>query len=252
MREPPIARTPPLPVDSTLLGPNTIQCAAHSPEPAAATLVIEFPMPSTWLHPAVVFLLALVWTVPSSSTVSPHLQGQQPEASLAGDLLVASPHIRDPRFWHTVIAIVEQNDRSAIGIVINRPLATVPVARLLQAFGLDDAGANGTIRIFAGGPVGPTTCFVLHSIDYHRPGTIEIDHHLALTANPEVLEDIARGHGPKKKLVAFGYAGWAPGQLQMELGRGDWYIIPETSKLVFDDQRDHVWDDAMASRTTQL
>ncbi len=165
---------------------------------------------------------------------------------------MASPQIGDPRFWHTVIVIVQQDDNGAVGIVINRPLATVPLGGLLQALGLNDAGVEGTIPIFAGGPVAPTIGFVLHSTDYHRPGTIAIDDHLALTKNPHILEDIAHGHGPRKKLVAFGCAGWAPGQLQGELARGDWFVIPETTSLVFDDKRDHVWDDAMASRTTQL
>lgn len=206
----------------------------------------------TWLHHAALSLVALLWSAAVSPTIPLHPDTQQPQTSLAGDLLIASPHIGDPRFWHTVIVIVQQDDRGALGIVINRPLATVPVADLLKALGLNEAGVKGTIRIFAGGPVGSVAGFVLHSSDYHSAGTIAIDDHLALTTNPRILEDIAHGHGPKKKLIAFGYAGWAPGQLQMELARGDWFVIPETPNLVFDEKRDHVWDAAMASRTTQL
>jgi putative transcriptional regulator len=209
-------------------------------------------MTPTWLHPALFPLVALLWSAVASPTIPQRPEAQQPQTSLAGDLLVASPHIGDPRFWHTVIAIVQQDDRGAMGIVINRPVAVVPLGDLLQALDLNHAGAKGTIRIFTGGPVDPAAAFVLHSADYHISGTIPVDDHLAVTTNPDILEDIAHGHGPKKKLIALGYAGWAPAQLQMELARGDWFVIPETTNLVFDDKRDHVWDDAMASRTTQL
>jgi len=209
-------------------------------------------MAPTWLHPALLSLVALLWSAVASPTTPQHPDLQQPPTALAGELLVASPHIGDPRFWHTVIAIVQQDDRGAVGIVINQPVATVTFGELLQAFGLNPARVKGTIRIFTGGPVDPAATFVLHSADYHISGTIPIDDHLAVTTNPDILEDIAHGHGPKKKLIAFGYAGWAPGQLQMELARGDWFVIPETTSLVFDEKRDHVWDDAMASRTTQL
>lgn len=207
---------------------------------------------STWLHPAAFSLLALLWSaaVSPNAPTSPNLQ--QPPASLTGELLVASPQIGDPRFWHSVILVVRQNDQGAVGIMINRPVGEVPLAQLLQAVGLNDTGVKGTVRIFAGGPVGPGIGFVVHSPDYHRDGTTAIDSRLSFTENPQILEDIAHGHGPRKKLIAFGYAGWAPGQLQTELGRGDWFVIPETPNLVFDDNRDHVWDDAMASRTTQL
>lgn len=208
-------------------------------------------MHTTWLHPAALCLAALLWSTGATPVILQQ-PGAEPQASLAGDLLIASPHIGDPRFWHTVILLVRQNDQGAMGIVVNRPLGTVPLARLLHALGLDESGVEGTIPIFAGGPVSPGVVFVLHGSDYHGRGTIAIPGHFALTANPQILEDIAHGRGPEKKIIAFGYAGWAPGQLQSELVRGDWFVISATSRLVFDEPRGRVWNDAMANRGIQL
>ena len=176
----------------------------------------------------------------------------QPGGSLAGQLLVATPEMGDPRFRHTVILIVQHNKDGALGIVINRPLEEMPVAKLLNALGLDSKGVQGSVRVFAGGPVQPEIGFIVHSADYHRTGTIEIDGNVSMTANPAVLRDIGRHQGPRQSLLAFGYAGWGPGQLDGELALGGWFTIPEDPKLVFDADRDKLWDEAMKLRTISL
>ena len=176
----------------------------------------------------------------------------QPGGSLAGQLLVATPDMSDPRFRHTVILIVQHNQDGALGIVINRPLKEMPMAKLLDALGLDSKGSQGSVRVFAGGPVQPEIGFIVHSADYHRAGTVEIDGRVAMTANPVVLRDIGHHQGPRQSLVAFGYAGWGPGQLDGELALGGWFTIPEDPKLVFDTDRDKLWDEAMKLRTISL
>jgi putative transcriptional regulator len=176
----------------------------------------------------------------------------RPGGSLAGQLLVATPEMGDPRFRHTVILIVQHNKDGALGIVINRPLDEVPVAKLLDALRLDSKGSQGSVRVFAGGPVQPEIGFIVHSADYHRTGTIEIDGQVSMTADPAVLRDIGHHQGPKQSLVAFGYAGWGPGQLDGELALGGWFTIPEDPKLVFETDRDKLWDDAMKLRTIPL
>jgi putative transcriptional regulator len=176
----------------------------------------------------------------------------QPGGSLAGQLLVATPDMGDPRFRHTVILIVQHNKDGALGIVINRPLNQMPVAKLLNALGLDSKGTQGSVRVFAGGPVQPEIGFIVHSADYHRTGTIEIDGSVSMTANPAVLRDIGHHQGPRQSLLAFGYAGWGPGQLDGELALGGWFTIPEDPKLVFDIDRDKLWDEAMKLRTISL
>ena len=102
------------------------------------------------------------------------------------------------------------------------------------------------------GPVQPEIGFVIHSGDYQGPGTIEINARLAVTANREILRDIGHGKGPAQSLIAFGYAGWAGGQLEGELARRDWVIAPGESKLIFDEDRDKVWDIAYSQRTQDL
>ena len=179
-------------------------------------------------------------------------EGVQPGESLAGQLLVATPDMGDPRFRHTVILIVQHNKNGALGIVLNRPLDELPVAKLLDALGIDSKGSQGSVRVFAGGPVQPEVGFIVHSADYHRSDTVDIDGRVAMTTNPEVLRDIGHHKGPRQSLVAFGYAGWGPGQLDGELALGGWFTVPEDPNLVFDIDRDKLWDEAMKHRTISL
>src|SRR6185437_14447578 len=142
-------------------------------------------------------------------------------------LLVAEPEMGDARFQHAVILMVQHSKTGALGIIINRPIEERPLASLLPALGQDDAGISGTVHIFFGGPVEPQIGFILHSPEYHIARTIDIDGHVAMTSSPEVLRDIGYGRGPRKSLVAFGYAGWGPGQLEGELARHGWFTIPD-------------------------
>jgi putative transcriptional regulator len=173
-------------------------------------------------------------------------------ASLTGQLLVASPSMGDPRFANTVILMVRHDKDGAFGIVVNRPVGERPLAALLETLGEKDTTATGQVQIFAGGPVQPDIGFVVHSTDYHQPTTIDVNTRLAMTSSREILRDIGNGKGPHKSLIAFGYAGWAPGQLEGELARRDWVVAPGESKLVFDEDRDKVWDAAFAQRMQDL
>lgn len=174
------------------------------------------------------------------------------KGSLTGQLLIASPDIGDPRFAHTVIFLVRHNGDGAFGIVINRPVEERSLKSLLQAVGQDANGVEGSVRVFAGGPVETEIGFVLHSADYKRRETVEVDGRVALTSSPEILRDMGQGKGPEKSLVAFGYAGWGPGQLEGELARRDWFTAPADPALIFDEDRGRVWERAMARRTLDL
>jgi putative transcriptional regulator len=167
--------------------------------------------------------------------------------SFAGQLLIASPDLRQPEFDHAVILVAQHNSEGALGIVINRPArARQPIAELLKALGADASGVTGTIGIFRGGPVDPTIGLMLHSAEYSRPDTLDIDGRVALTIGPDILRDIGLGKGPNKSLLAFGYAGWAAAQLENELSHGVWITMPEDPALVFDDDRAKLWADALA------
>ncbi|MGO8919291.1 MAG: YqgE/AlgH family protein [Stellaceae bacterium] len=172
--------------------------------------------------------------------------------SLAGQLLVASPDIGDPRFDRTVVLLVRHNSSGAMGIVINRPVEERPLASLMAALGEQTTGVEGRVLLFAGGPVEPQIGIVLHSADYHRAETLDIDGHVAMTSTHEILSDIAHKRGPAKALIAFGYCGWGPGQLESELAQNGWFMAPADPKLVFDDDREKVWQEALARRVRPL
>ncbi len=197
---------------------------------------------------AVVALLGVVPVARSAPEAAPETP------SLAGQLLIATPEMSDPRFAHTVILLVKHGPQGAMGIVINRPIGALPIAKLLSAGGQDEAipGGGGTIRVCLGGPVQRDAAFVLHSADYRGPGTVKIDARVALTLDPRILHDIGDGKGPHKSLIAFGYAGWGPGQLETELARKSWFTTPGSPQLIFDDPPGRIWEDAMARRTRNI
>jgi putative transcriptional regulator len=170
--------------------------------------------------------------------------------SLTGQFLIATPQMQGSPFAQTVILLAQHNRDGALGIVINRPIEKQPIASLLEALGADASGVSDSVRIFVGGPVSPDAVFVVHSADYHRQDTLDIDGRVALSSGPEILRDIGLGKGPRKHLVAFGYAGWAPQQLDDEVAQGDWYTEAEDPVLVFDDDRSKVWTDAVARHNT--
>ena len=178
--------------------------------------------------------------------------GPPEAASLAGQLLIAAPTIGDPRFGHTVILMLRHDKDGAFGIILNRPLGEQTIADLLKAAGDKDSQAQGKVQVFAGGPVQPELGFVVHSAEYHLADTLEVDGHVAMTADKQVLRDIGNGKGPTKRLFAFGYSGWGAGQLEGEIARHGWFTTPADPKMVFDDDRNSLWDDAMAHRTRDL
>lgn len=169
--------------------------------------------------------------------------------TLAGQLLVAAPAMADPRFEQTVILIVADDPGGAVGIVINRPVGVQPLAAVLKALGQKDDKAAGSVRVYSGGPVQPELGFVVHSSEYRRPDTIAVTDRISLTTNVAILRDMGDKRGPAKALVAFGYAGWGAGQLEREMEARAWETAEADPALVFDDDRDKVWDDAWKRRT---
>jgi len=172
--------------------------------------------------------------------------------SLAGQLLIAAPTIGDPRFAHTVILMVRHDNEGALGIVINRPVGERSIAALLEATGHNDPDVAGILRVFAGGPVQPELGFVVHSTEYRRAETVDVDGRVAMTASRQVLLDIGHHQGPEKSLFALGYAGWGAGQLEAEMARRDWFTAPDDPQLVFDEDRGDIWKRALARRMREL
>ena len=169
-----------------------------------------------------------------------------------GQLLVATPEMRDPRFAEAVIYIVKHDVDGAMGVVINRPLAKGPMQDLLKGFGLDSEGIKGDIIIYYGGPVGANLGFVLHSDDVMIEDSKPVKDGIAFTGDAALIELLARGKGPKQALVLVGYAGWAPGQLEGELEAGAWHVVTADKKLVFGEDAGKKWQTAMDRRRISL
>jgi putative transcriptional regulator len=198
-----------------------------------------------WLF-AVAAILLPAAALHAALPTAPDISGR---TSFAGELLIASADMRGP-FDHAVVLMARHSRDGALGIIINRPIDSRPIASVLQSFGADASGVAGSVSIYFGGPVDPAVGLVLHSADYQHPDSVEIDGRVALSKAADVLRDIGLGKGPNKSLVAFGYAGWAPLQLEDELQRGAWVTVPEDPALVFDDDRTKVWTDALALHKT--
>lgn len=165
---------------------------------------------------------------------------------LAGQLLIATPQIQDPRFARAVIYMCAHSLEGAMGLVVNRRIGTAPLPDLLSQLGIDAVSDGREIGLFFGGPVESERGFVLHSADYQQDNTLCIDTNVALTASAEILRDIAEGRGPRKSMVALGYAGWAPGQLEMEMRSNGWLNVLADEPLIFDGDMDGKWEKAMA------
>lgn len=174
------------------------------------------------------------------------------DAFINGQLLVATPEMKDPRFAEAVIYMVKHDADGAFGLVINRPMAKGPFEDLLKGFGAEIKGAQGEVLIHYGGPVSMQQGFVLHSDDIMIENSMKVANGIAMTAGVKMIEAMARGKGPTESLVMLGYAGWAPGQLEMELKAGSWFVIPDDKSLVFGKDADKKWREAMDKRQIPL
>jgi putative transcriptional regulator len=171
---------------------------------------------------------------------------------ITGQLLVATPEMKDPRFAETVIYMVKHDADGAFGLVINRPMAKGAFEDLLKGFGTEINDAKGEVVIHYGGPVSMQQGFVLHSDDIMIESSMKVANGIAMTADVKMIEAMARGKGPRQSLVMLGYVGWAPGQLEMELKADSWFVIPGDKSLVFDKDADEKWREAMDKRQIPL
>ena len=165
---------------------------------------------------------------------------------LSGHLLVAMPSMQDPRFARTVIYMCAHSAEGAMGLVINQAIESLSFPDLLEQLGVDAAGTDDGTRIHFGGPVESGRGFVLHSADYVQEATLVVGGDFALTATVDILKAIARGSGPSRALLALGYAGWGPGQLDSEIKANGWLHVAPDDDLVFGPELDSKWERAIA------
>jgi putative transcriptional regulator len=165
---------------------------------------------------------------------------------MTGELLVAMPQMRDARFTRSVIYICAHTTDGAMGLVVNRLVGSLTFPDLLQQLNIDSQGKGEHIRIRSGGPVETGRGFVLHSTDYVDDATLKVGDTVGLTATIDILKDIASGSGPRRSILALGYAGWGPGQLDQELQANAWLTVPADEELIFDDALNDKWERSLS------
>ena len=166
--------------------------------------------------------------------------------SLTGQLLVAMPNMADPRFARSVIYLCAHSAEGAMGLVVNRLIDSLTFPSLLEQLGIEPGPRLASTPVHFGGPVESSRGFVLHSVDYVQESTLVIDESIALTATVDVLKAIASGGGPQRRVLALGYAGWAPGQLDAEIQANGWLLVPPDEEIVFGPRNDDKWNRAIA------
>ena len=173
---------------------------------------------------------------------------------LEGQLLVAMPSMSDRRFARSVIYLCAHSEEGAMGLIINQRANHISAPDLLERLGIEARSADDEISsevlalsVQVGGPVESGRGFVLHSGDYVADNsTLTIEDNVCLTATIEILKAIAQGRGPNRALLALGYSGWSPGQLESEIQANGWLHCPADMGLLFDPDLENKYSRAMA------
>lgn len=155
---------------------------------------------------------------------------------LEGKMLIAMPTIGDERFERTLIYMCVHNPDGAMGIVVNKLAPNITFPDLLErlSIAMPPEAERITCPVLVGGPVEMGRGFVLHTQDYFsEESTLPVDEDVGLTASVDILRAMAGGHGPRHALLALGYAGWAPGQLDAEIQSNGWLHCDPDPELLF-------------------
>jgi putative transcriptional regulator len=167
--------------------------------------------------------------------------------SLSGKLLIAMPGIGDPRFERTVIYMCSHSAEGSMGLVVNRRAEGVSFTQLMGQLEIGLGPESQHTVVHFGGPVEMGRGFVLHSADFHvEDATMRVDDRISLTATLDVLRAMAEGRGPARTLLALGYSGWAPNQLEGELQRNGWLTCDADADIVFAENDGAKWERALA------
>ena len=166
---------------------------------------------------------------------------------LAEQFLIAMPALRDPNFARTVTYLCQHNEDGAMGIVVNRPME-ITLGEILTQMDIEVAAAGlSDAPVYLGGPVQAGRGFVLHEPADEWDSTLRVAPDIGITTSRDILVAMACGEGPKRSLVALGYAGWAAGQLEQELAENVWLSGPADRAILFDTSCDQRWRAAAQS-----
>jgi putative transcriptional regulator len=166
---------------------------------------------------------------------------------LTGQFLIAMPAMADPNFDRTVTYVCEHNDEGALGIIVNRP-SSMSLGEILEQMELKPSDPGlAALPVLQGGPVQPERGFVIHDdggVEYGS--TLAVPDGLQVTTSRDILVAMAEGRGPKRAVVALGYAGWGAGQLEAELTANAWLTVPASADIIFQVPYERRWESAAA------
>ena len=167
---------------------------------------------------------------------------------LEGKLLIAMPSIGSAVFDRSVIYMCAHSSDGAMGLIVNKPASELNFEDLLGQLGIDATEATDAVTVHLGGPVEHGRGFVLHSGDYHvEDATMKVGQDFGMTATLDILRDMAAGIGPEDRIMALGYAGWGPGQLEKELQENGWLVCDADRAIIFDLEDHDKWRAALDS-----
>lgn len=164
---------------------------------------------------------------------------------LTGHLLIAMPAMQDPNFHRTVTYICEHSDQGALGIIINRPL-DLDLGSVFEQLSLNSSDPSLARQpVLQGGPVHQERGFVLHQAEEAAAqdfdATLAVADAIRVTTSQDILTAMANGRGPRRVVVALGYAGWGPGQLEQEMAQNAWLSVPAVPRIIFDTPFEQRW-----------
>jgi len=165
---------------------------------------------------------------------------------LTGKMLIAMPGMTDPRFANAVIFMCAYSEDGAMGLIVNKPIQEVPIKDLMAQLSIKVSASLADTSLYFGGPVEHGRGFVLHTPEYSSDlSSMKVNASFSMTATLDILEDIAAGTGPQASIVALGYSGWGPGQLENEIAQNGWLICEARPQLVFAASDDEKWQAAL-------
>ncbi|MEI9992307.1 MAG: YqgE/AlgH family protein [Rhizomicrobium sp.] len=171
-----------------------------------------------------------------------HEQPQEKQGFLHGKLLIAMPGMSDPRFEQSVILMISHSDTGAMGLIVNKPIPQLGFRELMQKMDIETTDATSSKPVLFGGPCETDHGYVLHSAEpTNRPSTLTVTPDILLTPTVDMLRAIADGRGPERWLMALGYAGWGPGQIESEIVANGWIHCDADPGLVFDADANDKW-----------
>ena len=176
-------------------------------------------------------------------------------SSIKNNFLVATDKIRDPKFKNTVVVMLDNNESGAFGLVINKPLGSIPLSSLIQKLENQSSKKNKLynikIPVYWGGPVDVNKVFILHSKEYESKSTRKFKD-VSLSSDYKILFEIADKKGPKKSLIIMGYSGWGDGQLEGEMEREHWTLSKLDVDLIFKKDNSKKWLNAIKNSFIRL